>query len=433
MDIKGLVNKLADTVYRRVFNQEMSPAEGDFVHSLFWVGAGSFISTGLGAVFSILGGRLLGPEEYGKFTLIQAIAMFLFIPMTMGFGTAMLKYSVEKAELTRQKSVISTACIITAGFTVISVALMLLFARPLARVFATTPELFRFSIYFAVLYAFFVLAQTTLRSVNRMRAFALSQPVQTGILLVAFALFLLLGRLTFEAMVYSNLIAFALTGLGIYSLYTRHCFTFNFDKAWARTLSRFAFVIIIASIAAAVYGQIGKIIIAHYMAVADVGIYGAYFTATMSIAIMLWTVFNMVFFPTASRYKDKRPLLRRINRLVPLILVLGIPLVMGCGYIILLFYGGEYPFNILWLALFATAAILFIINAFYASLLTSEGPRGAFISSVAAVTTAVVSLGLSLLLVPSIGILGAIVAAIAAYLEGVVVLLWGGRRYLKAT
>ncbi len=430
MDIRALVNKLAGTAYRRVFNAEMSPAEGEFVRSLAWVGAGTFISTGLIAVFSILGGRLLGPEEYGRFTLIQATAMFLFIPMLMGFNKAMLKYTAEKSEITRQKSIISTAYIIIAGCTVVCGTLMLLLAEPLAGVFAAAPELFRLAIYFALLQALFLLAQTTLRSVNRMRAFALSQPVHAVILLVAFGLFILAGRVSFESMVYSKLITFAITGLGIHLLYTRRHFTFSFDTAWARTLSRFAFAAVVATIAAALYGQIGKIIVAHYMTVADVGVYGAYFTATMTIAAILWSVFNMVFFPTASRYKDKRPLLLRINRLVPLILVLGIPFVMGAGYVILLLYGGEYPFNLLWLALFATAGVLHIIRSLYASLLTSEGPQGAFHSSAAAVVTAAVMVGLSLLLVPLVGISGAVVAAIGAYLVGTLVLLWRGQRYL---
>lgn len=431
MTIKELVTKLAGTAYRRVFNREMSPTEGDFLRSLSWVGAGSFIATAFLAVFSILGGRLLGPEEYGKFTLIQSIAMFLYVPMLMGFDVAMLKYNAEKDELTRQKSITSTTYIVIAGVTAVSVAVMLLFAQPLARLFAATPELFHLSIYFALLYALFTLAQTTLRSVNRMRAFALSQPVCAVILLVAFGVFILLGRLTFEAMVYSRLISYAVTAVVIYFLYTRQYFSFNFDTGWARTLARFASAYIVAGISSVVYGNIGKIIVAHYMTIADVGIYGAYFTATMNIASILWGIFNMVFLPTASRYEDKRPLLHRFNRLVPLIVVLGIPLIMGIGYLILLLYGGEYPFNLLWLALFAVAAVSFIIRGFYISLSTSEGPRGAFLSSIAGVATALVTLGLSLLLVPVIGIAGAMVAAIAGYLIGMVVILWKGRWYPK--
>jgi O-antigen/teichoic acid export membrane protein len=433
MDVREFVTKLAGTVYRRVFHQEMSLAEVDFVHSLSWVGAGTIIATALLAVFSILGGRLLGPEEYGKFVLVQSIAYFLCIPMFMSFDTAMLKYNAGKDELARQKSIVSTAYIIIAGLIAISVAVMLLFARPLSAVFGATPELFRLSIYFAVLYTLFTLAQVVLRSVNRMRVFALSQPVQTAVVLIAFALFLFLGKLTFEAMVYSKLISYAITALVLYLLYVRRYFTSNFDTAWARILSRFAAAAIIASIAAIFYNNIGQIIIARYMTVADVGIYGAYFTATVYITSVLWGIFNMVFFPTASRYEDKRPLLRRINRLVPFIIVLGIPLVMGTGYLILLFYGGKYPFNILWLALFATSAILYIIKDFYASLLTSKGPRGAFLGSIAAGVTALVNLGLNLLLVPAIGIPGAMVAPIAASLAGMVVLLWRGRRYLNPT
>lgn len=431
--MKALISRLVGAAYRRVFNTEMSTAEADFVQSLSWVGAGTFIATGLTAAFSILGGRLLGPEEYGKFTLVQSIAMFLYIPMLMGFDAAMLKYNAEKDEPQRQKTIISTAYIVIAGFTVVSAGLMFLFYRPLSGLFAATPELFRFSICFALLYTFFTLGQTTLRSVNRMRAFALSQPLHAVIVIAVFGLLVLLGRLSFQAMVYSALIGFAGTGLMIHLLYSRRYFSFKLDRAWAHTLSRFALAVIGAIISMAVYSNIGRIVIAHYMTVADVGIYGAYFTATMSVANLLWQVFNMVFLPTASRYKDKRPLLRRINRLVPIIVVLGIPLVMGAGYIILLLYGQDYPFNLLWLALIATSAILFIVRGFYMSLLTSEGPGGALVTSAGAAITAIVMTALSLWLVPLVGVPGAMGAAIAAYLAGMIVLLWRGRRYLKAT
>jgi len=431
LNIKELINRLAGTAYRRVFSQEMSPAEGEFVHSLAWVGAGTFIATGLLSVFSILGGRLLGPEEYGKFTLIQSIAMFLHIPMKMGFEMAMLKYSAEKSERDRQKNIISTAYIIIASLTAVSVTVMLLFARPLSELFATTPDLFRFSITYAFLYGFFHVAHTTLRSVGRMRAFALSQPVHAAILLIAFGTVILLGRLTFESMVYAKLIAFAVTGLAFHLLYTRQHFSFIFNAAWARTLSRFASAIVIATIAATFYGHIGKIVVAHYLTVADIGIYGAYLTATMSVAGISWGVFNMVFFPTASRHKDKRPLLRRINRLVPFLLVLGIPLVMGAGYLVLLLYGGDYPFNLSWLALFAVAAVVFVTRGLYTSLLTSEGPGGALANSAGAIVTATVMAAISLSLVPAIGMAGAAVAAICAYVAGIAVLLWRGRRYLQ--
>ena len=430
--MKQLMKKLSGAAYRRIFNREMSAAEGDFVQSLSWVGAGTFVATALIAIFSILGGRLLGPEEYGKFTLIQSIAMFLYIPMLMGFNLAMLKHNSQRSALIHQKTVISTAHIIVAGFTVVSVCVMLLLARPLSGLFAATPDLFRFSVYFALLFAFFTLAQTTLRSVNRMRAFAFSQPVHGTITLIAFALFMLLGRLTYEAMLYAKLIAFGVTGLGIHLLHTRHYFSFSLDQALTRTLSRFAAATMISIVAAAFYGNIGRIIIARYMTAADVGLYGAYLTATMSVAIVLWQVFNMIFFPTASRYTDKRPLLRRINRLVPIAIVFGIPLIMGSGYLILLLYGGSYPLNPLWLALFAVVAVAFVIRDVYTSLWTSEGPRGAVVSSVAGVITAVVGLGLSVVLVPVVGIVGAATAAIVAHIIGTGVLLLTGRSYMNA-
>ncbi len=431
MKIREVIVKLVDTTYQRVFNQKMSQAERDFLYNLSWVGAGTFVSTVLIAFFSILGGRLLGPQEYGKFTLIQSVAAFLSIPMSMGFSSAMLKYTAEKSDPNRQKNIISTTYIIIGSLILISVTCMFFFAQPLSKIFSTTPELLRFSIYFAVLSTFFGLAQTTLRSTNRMRAFALSQPAYAIILLISFVLFSLLDNLTFKSMVYSQLIAFAFAAIAIHLLYTRRYLNFSFDTTWTRTLSRFALATIIGIVAVAIYGNIGKIIIVRYMTVTDVGIYGAYTTATTSVASVLWSIFNMVFFPTASRYRDKLPILQRINRLVPFILVLGIPLVAISGRLILLLYGESYPFNLLWLILFATSAIISIIRGFYASLLSSEGPRGALLSSAAAVVTAFFSLALNLILVPAIGITGATIATITGYIAGIIALLWRGMRYLK--
>ena len=430
MKLGKLVTGLIGIVYRRVFSREMSAAEGDFAQSLSWVGIGTFIATALIAIFSVLGGRLLGPEEYGKFMLVQSIAMFLHIPMVMGLDVAMLKYNAEGDDANRRKSITSTAYAMIAGLAAVSVAVMLLLAGPLSGWFAAEPDLFRFSVYFALLYSFFTLTQTTLRSIDRMRPFAISQPVHAVILLIAFASFIILNRLSFAYMVYAKLIAFAGTGVAIHVLHSRQYLVASFDTAWARTLTRFAFATLMTLVAVAFYGNIGNVIVARYMSVADVGLYGAYFTSTMSIASIGWQIFNMVFFPTASRYRDKRPLLRRINRLVPIVIILGTPLIMGAGYVILQLYGGEYSFSIVWLALFAAASVLFIARGFYSSLLTSAGPGGAFLVSTAAVITAAIMVTLSILLVPVLGIAGAMAAAIAAYLTGTAVLLWRGHRYL---
>ena len=91
--------KLVNLCYRRVFHEDMSAGVQAFLKNLLYVGIATVISTLCTSLFSILGGRWLGPEEYGKFILIQSVAMFLYIPMELGLNTAMLKYTSEKNRL----------------------------------------------------------------------------------------------------------------------------------------------------------------------------------------------------------------------------------------------------------------------------------------------------------------------------------------------
>lgn len=418
MRIKSFVLNITGRTYRLIFKEPMSPAVEDFVLNLSWVGAGTFSATGLLAVFSILGGRLLGPIEYGKLTLIQSVAAFLVIPMTLGFNTAMLKYLAGEKEIVQQKTIVSTTFMVVFGFVVCSAVTMYLLKEQLAELFSMSSKLFIYAIILAFFHAFYSLATTTLRSVSYMRAFAFFQPVHAIILIGGFFGFIIAGNNTYQAMLFPMFITYALTAMIIHTIYTRRFFHCVFDYYWIQQLSRFAFANSIGIAAVAFFGNIGKIIIARYLTTTDVGIFGAYFVATMSVATIIWGVFNLVFFPTVSMYKNKYPIYRRINRLIPLIILLGTPIIMVSGYIIFKLFGSEYHLNIIWLLLFSGAANAMVIMGFYTTLIVSEGQRGAMYNSIAMVVVALVSFMLNILLVPIIGIPGSGVAALLAFSIG---------------
>jgi O-antigen/teichoic acid export membrane protein len=90
----------------------MSGDAKHFISNIGYVGLGIIISTFFSFLFNILSGRIFGPGEYGKFALIQSTAMFLQIPMIFGIPTAMVKYTSEKDDIDRQKTVISTSYIL---------------------------------------------------------------------------------------------------------------------------------------------------------------------------------------------------------------------------------------------------------------------------------------------------------------------------------
>ena len=99
-------------VYSKVLHERMSDEATHFLKNLSYVGFGTLIGMVFLFTFNVLVGRLLGPLEYGKFSLVQSISMFLYIPMLMGYHNAMVKYNAEVENYDRQRNVISTTYIL---------------------------------------------------------------------------------------------------------------------------------------------------------------------------------------------------------------------------------------------------------------------------------------------------------------------------------
>jgi O-antigen/teichoic acid export membrane protein len=176
-------------------------------------------------------------------------------------------------------------------------------------------------------------------------------------------------------------------------------------------------------ISSAFYQNIGKIILNMYLPVAAVGIYWAYTFSFTTVISLLSTIFVTVFFPVASMCQDKGMLFKRINKIAILFSVFGWPLALISGYIVLKMYGNAYPFDLPLMLLSAASGVFISIDLLYGQFLNSVSVGGVKITSYAAVVLAVVSVILSFLLIPIIGIAGAIVATIISYAISIVIMV----------
>ena len=428
---KSFLQNLVSLIYRRIFHEEISADVNAFLKNLLIIGIGTAISTLCSTIFTILGGRLLGPEEYGKFVLIQSVAMFLYVPMLLGFSTAMLRYTSEKDDYKRQSNIIITTLILVLLLTVASIMVYLIFASPLSRLFGISTDLFYLAITFAGLFVFYILTTSALRGLNRMRAYSVFQIIYGSIILLSFLAFILNRQLSFKIMIYPTLLAYSIIIILIFVLFMRKLARWKFDISLARMLGKYSIFTAIGSLSFTFYSNIDRIMIGRYMTVTDVGIYGAYYAASISVAGLFWGMFNLVYFPTISSYKNKSPIFHKINKFIPYLVCLGIPCVLICEYIVLKLYGNQYSIDIFWMIYFAIASICIVIEGVYSWLLSAIGLRGAKISSFTAIVIAVVNVGLNFILIPKYGIAGAIICLIISYIVSIMMKLWIGRDYLR--
>ena len=419
---------LINIVYRKIFHEEISSEVEKFIKNLSYVGIGTIIASIFSFSYNILAGRWLGPSEYGTFTLIQSVAMFLYIPMLLGFSTAMVKYNAEKIDFLRQRSIISTTYILVLLFTVVSLLVYFIFSKEIMAIFSISNKVFLFAVLFAVLFVFYTLTTGTLRSLHMIRAYSRLMPVYSAILFFAFLVFVFAFKeLSFKSPLYSILLAYGVTG-GIILAFLRKYLKPEFSREWAHKLHRYSIYSLMGGISSVLYSNIDKIFINKYISVSYVGIYWAYNYSFTTMILLCTTVFVTVFFPVASMCSDKMMLFKRIKKITILVIICGWPIAVSTGYVILKFYGGSYPFDLSLTLLFATAGLCIAIDKLYGQLLSSGGINGIKVTSFAAIVLALVNVLLNILLIPQFGLNGAVTATIVGYLSSISIMLLNRKR-----
>ena len=93
------------------------------------------------------------------------------------------------------------------------------------------------------------------------------------------------------------------------------------------------------------------------------------------------------------------------------------------GIIILKLYGSKYQFNFWLCLLFDIASVLSVVNALYGWCMNAIGEKGAMITAIAAVVAATINVSINIILIPTLGFFGAVLAVIAAYFVSIIIII----------
>lgn len=410
------------TVYRKMYNEEMSGDVKHFITNIGYVGVGIIVSTFFSFMFNILSGRIFGPTEYGKFVLVQSIAMFLQIPMLLGIPTAMVKYTSENKDIDRQRTVISTSYILVSICVFFFTIIYYIYSKQISEIFSIAEESFKLAIIFAHLFIFSFITTNTLRGVNEIKKYSKIKSIYGLLQLLPLILFIYLTHISYTSIVYSILISDALIGLLTFQSIKRYI-RFKFELPWAKTLMNFSLFTAISDISFVIYTNTDKLLINKYMLVENVGLYNAYFYSSINVINIFAGIISIVLLPTISKYEDKTPIFKRLDKFIPYLIVLGIPFTLVTEYVILNIFGKDYPFNFLLAFLFGVTAVMSVWYLLYVSILTSMGIKGAKINFMSTVIIAIVNIILDIYLIPILGLNGAIIATTVGYCCGISAIL----------
>jgi len=238
---------IVSSTYKKILNEKITEDVEFFIKNIFYVSIGIFIANILTFIFNVLGGRILGPTKYGEFVLIQSIAMFLYLPMCLGFITALVKYNSEKIDDLRRQKIISTTCILVLLFTIISTILYIAFSNQISEVIGISIEYLNLSVILAVFYTFYTLTINLFISLHDIKNYALFQPINSIILIATFLIFILINFISFKSMLYSIFLSYLITGFIILILLRKYL-KLEFDPYLAKKLVKYGWFAFIGAI-----------------------------------------------------------------------------------------------------------------------------------------------------------------------------------------
>jgi len=418
MKIFDKIEQVVFWLYEVLFRREPAGNTKIFIKNFNYIAIGFGLSAIFGFITQILMGRFLGPEGYGKYGLVQSLSLFLYIPMSLGIGTAMVKYNAEEDDIKRQTAIISTSLLICAVLSVVSFFVLFVFSAQISKIFGVTSSLMLYAIFFALFYNMHVFGTEALRGLHKMKELSIFQAFDGFLMLVLILFFILTKNFSFEISVYVAFITYFAIFLSII-FYLRKYLSFLADTVWLRKIIKYGAFATVGAAAYVFLLNFNKILVNKYLTIDDVGIYNAYYFASTGILSVLLGMFVTVFFPMASRHKDKKSILKKIDEFMPYLFLIGVPFFFIIEFIILKLYGNKYPIDVYLMTEFVVTGILIVCYNLYDYLFASHGILGIKLVAQSGIVMVLFNVILGFYLIPLFGLHGAIISLGASYLLGI--------------
>jgi len=407
-------------IYELIMGEKMGREAELFAKNLFRAFLGYGVAGFCVFAFEILAGRILGPETYGKYVLVATMGLFLYLFVTFGVNTSAIKYGVSADDETRKK-IISSAYFITALSSLVFGLGFFILSRKISIALSIPLSLFRLSIVFGILLGFYVISTDSLRAVYEIKKLSLFRACYGFLIITLLLFFSVLSRGSFFIALLPIFISYLVVFLSI-TFNIRKRFIFKWDSFWIKKLLNYGIFAALGGLMFTFLPILSQLFVNKYSSLKNVGIYAAYYFSSINVAIFLYNIFIVVFFPTMSKLRQKHLVIKKIGKIIPFLFLIGAPLLFLTQIVSLKFYGSQYPLNILLVLAFDMSAILICIYGLYSWFFYSLGIRQVKKITVLTLFMFLANIMLNFYLVPRFTLWGAIFSVFLTYLVGLIFL-----------
>ena len=367
--------------------------------------------------------RYLTPADYGILSIVSVIGTILFIVLSMGCDTAVMRFYYDYREHKEElKSYLGTIAIFLLGINLIIILLINYTGAGLFEVLIKDKSItfnpyMKLKIYSTYLGLASIIPLMLFRVKEKPLNYISATTFQFIIsvsFIIYFVVFLKQGALgSIKGGLYASLILFI-----IYILLTIKEINFNFHFSKLIDTLRFSLPLVPHNLAGWILSLSDKLILQRYSSLSEVGLYSLGYSLGMVMNFIVMSInfaWAPFFFDMAKTNKDAKQIFARITTLwmifISFICISGI--LFSREIIILLttekFYGSALVIPIILVSYFLNGMYFMVVNAIFYLKKTKVLPIFTFIS-------AIVNIGLNFWWIPKFGMMGAAYATLVSFI-----------------
>jgi O-antigen/teichoic acid export membrane protein/glycosyltransferase involved in cell wall biosynthesis len=364
--------------------------------------------------------RVLGPGGYGQANLVLAVNAVLQIVPMLGFPLALSHFAPQQETDYQRRKIISSTLTAFGLWAIAGLGFFYWTAEPLRTWAGLSAPAWNMALLLAFLSAGHLTVTAGLQGLTWFKRRGSAESLYGLGTLLLLAVLYTLGFSDYRLLILALAGGFGLSIMfGLWQL--RNFIRPVLSPGSLRKIGPYAAVGTLNVLAAALTQAPGRISAYNFIGPEAAGIYSAYFTATVQVALALITMTWTVLIPVASLPDGQREAWKQLRRLMPALILGSLILFSLSGTAALTLIGRSYPLRWDWLILFILSATAIVGHGLFAAVFAARGFRGLIISTAGAVTAGLTNLTLNMLWTPRWGVSGAAGALLTGY---VISLAW---------
>ncbi|MFO7915441.1 MAG: flippase [Candidatus Krumholzibacteriales bacterium] len=391
--------------------------------------AGMVAGKVLGTVNQILLGRILGPEDYGRFNIALSVISITFSIATFGLFGALARfipYNLKLNKLDRVKSVIDFSAIFVLATCIIAGAIIYIFSESIASGFFHDPGLASILRFFSIGLPIVGLHRVSMGIIRGFKAVKFNALLfNIGDRIVKIIVFLIFVAVGYQ--LYGAVIAF-LGGALLTTIASAWLVKYRIFREYrncsrvpiAGTILRFSWPLALTGLTFLLVSKTDMMLLGYFLDSKNVGIY----TPAIMIAKLLMFIgmsFKFIFLPVVSEFfahdniEGLRHLYKSTSKWIVLIVFPGLLFfILFPQEILRLMYGSQYTAGYVALIILSLGISMDVFQGTSGNILVGGGYTK--LNLLGEVIAAVSNVVLNLILIPAYGITGAAIATSLSYL-----------------